>query len=156
MNDDAKLIDISAVVLAGFWVFGLLLFVCELGERVSLHFDMFAEELEQCNWCELPIKMQRMYLIFLADTQQPVQIECYANVILTRQTFQAVCMIWAICSIAHLLGTKCGKLNWFIKIVIFEFLLLISDNRNWMEIFHDTSPTGSLGLLLPDISCFIM
>lgn len=72
------------------WVVVLILLTFESGERVTYHFDQFGVELNQCEWDNLPIKMQRMYLIFLLDTQQPKFIEISGDIACTRKTFKNV------------------------------------------------------------------
>ena len=71
-------------------VFGYNFVICELGERVTDQFDQFGEELAQCEWNELPIEMQRMYLIFLSDTKHRLNIRSYGGIICTRETFKMV------------------------------------------------------------------
>lgn len=51
---------------------------------------MFDKELERCAWHTLPIQIQRMYLIFISDTQQTENIKCYGNIQCTRKTFEQV------------------------------------------------------------------
>lgn len=67
-----------------------ILFICEAGERVTTQFEAFAKELEQCNWYGFSIRMQRLYVFFLLDTQQPVNIQSYAGIQCTRDTFKNV------------------------------------------------------------------
>lgn len=71
-------------------VFGLFLLICEAGDRVATQFDLFGQELERCAWYVLPIKLQRIYLIFLSDTQQPKKIESYGGLICSRETLKRV------------------------------------------------------------------
>lgn len=73
-----------------FWVCVLNFSICELGEQVNHQFEIFGEELERCNWNNLPTELQRMYLIFLSDIQQPVNIQSYGGIICSRDTFEKV------------------------------------------------------------------
>lgn len=84
------LLEIFIGLLILMWAYGALFLVCEPGQRVTNQFEMFSEELQRCDWDELPIEMRRMYLIFLSDTQQPVNIACFFNVICSRETFKKV------------------------------------------------------------------
>lgn len=71
----------------------LLLFdflICEFGERLSSKYEMFHKKLHECNWYSLPIEIQRMYLIFMAHTQQTPNISCYGNFTCTPNTFKKV------------------------------------------------------------------
>lgn len=72
------------------WIFLNDLLACEFGERVTNQFDQFKERFERCQWYELLIGMQRMYLIFLLDVQQPTIIQSYAGIAGTRETFKKV------------------------------------------------------------------
>lgn len=90
LDENAKLIETFIVSISAIWIFGILFSICELGERMTYHFEMFGKELEQCDWHKLPIQMQRMHLIFLLDTQQPKNITCYGDILCTRETFKMV------------------------------------------------------------------
>lgn len=86
------LIETVPFLICGIWVFLIVLLYCEFGQRVADQFVMFDEGFERCDWNVLPMNMQRIYLIFLSDTQQTKYITCYFNLICTRGTFQSVCM----------------------------------------------------------------
>lgn len=87
---NSKLFETIGMSIIGFWVFFVAFVLCEIGERVTIQFELFGEEVERCDWHVLPIEMQRMYLIFLSDTQQPKHITCYGAVHFTRETFKEV------------------------------------------------------------------
>ena len=76
--------------MLAFWVFGLVFVACEFGERMTDQFESYGEELERCDWNLLPIEMQRMYLIFLTDTQQIKTIQCYFGIVCSRETYKKV------------------------------------------------------------------
>lgn len=69
-------------------VFTVILIVCEPGERVTKQFEHFGVKLDRCKWNKLPIEMQRFYLIFLSDVQQPKHIRSYGGIMCTRETFK--------------------------------------------------------------------
>lgn len=71
-------------------VFGLIFLMCEPGERVSTQFQLFDDELVRCNWYKLSIKLRQMYLIFLSDTEQPMNIVSYGGIQCTRETSKNV------------------------------------------------------------------
>lgn len=64
--------------------------LCELGEHVAQKFDTFNMELCQCNWYMFPIKIQRMFQIFITDTQKPKFIRTRGNILCTREVFKEV------------------------------------------------------------------
>lgn len=73
------------------WVFFYVFAICEPGERVAHQFDQFGVEFSRCDWNKLTsIGMQRVYLIFLSDTQQPRNLQTYGGIECTRETFKKV------------------------------------------------------------------
>ena len=80
--------SLTATIL--FWEYTMNFVFGEIGERVTDQFEQFGDEVGRCDWNELPIEMQRMYLIFLSDTQQPKQIQSYGGITCTREQFKAV------------------------------------------------------------------
>ena len=92
-DDNSKLFETMVLSLALFWIFVLNFAICESGERITHQFDQFHIEIGRCEWNKLPIEMQRMYLIFLSDTQQPVNIRSYGGILCTRETFKKVISI---------------------------------------------------------------
>lgn len=72
------------------WIIGLNFAICEPGERVTNQFDQFDMKLGRCEWHKLPVEMQRMYLIFVSDTQQPKNLQSYGGIAATRDTFKTV------------------------------------------------------------------
>lgn len=92
----AETLDFPQLATVGNVLVGILVtvfIVCELGQRVTDIFESFSMELEQCVWYLPPIKMQRMYLIFLAHTQQTPNIQGYGNITCTRDTFERVIVL---------------------------------------------------------------
>lgn len=81
------------VAVIEFWTLAFFFFICEPGERVTNQFEQFHVEFGRCEWTILPIEMQRMYLIFLSDTQQPTILQSYAGISRTRETFKKVHLI---------------------------------------------------------------
>lgn len=69
-------------------IFNLLL--CEPATRMSNHFDKFDEELHQCDWYLLPIELRRMYMVFLSETQNSIQITSYGGITCERETTKKV------------------------------------------------------------------
>lgn len=81
---------LTVASLEMFWTFIFILMFCELGEMVCNQFEMFNDSLEQCNWYSLPIEMQQMMIIFMANAQQPTWISGFGNILCTRDTFKKV------------------------------------------------------------------
>lgn len=89
-DDDLKPFEImiSAAVFLFLFVFNLL--TCEFGEKVAGQFEQFGVELGRCEWNNLPIGMQRMYLTFLFNIQQPRNIQIAGRIVCTCETFKRV------------------------------------------------------------------
>ena len=85
-----SLLEVTISIWILTWIFLFIFIICEPGERVSEKFEEFSNELGQCNWYALPSEMQRMYLIFLSDAQQPINIQCYGRILCSRETFKTV------------------------------------------------------------------
>lgn len=93
LDENSKPIEIVIQSLFVPVVFGFIIILCEPGERVTNQFEMFGEELERRTWYKLPIDMQRIYVIFLVNTQQDLSIECYGGTQCTRETLKKVCIL---------------------------------------------------------------
>lgn len=89
-DDNTKLFEITILSMLILWIFVLILMTTEFGERVTYNFDQFGMEFDRCEWNNLPIKMQRTYLIFLLDAQQPKNIQSYGDIMCTRKTLKQV------------------------------------------------------------------
>lgn len=101
MDGNSTAVEIVITTLFTIWVFVLTFLFCEPGERVSNQFESFGEELQRCNWYKLSMEMQRLYAIFLLNTQQPIIIESYGQLQCTRETFKRVIIsdqlfVWSI------------------------------------------------------------
>lgn len=73
-----------------FWSFAICAFFCEFGEMVTTASNAYDADVYCCGWYLLPIKMQKMYLIFKSNTQHPMIIRGYANIKCTREIFKEV------------------------------------------------------------------
>lgn len=89
-DDDSTIVEVIILAITILWIFGFNLIVCESGQRVTDQFDLFGLEFGRCDWNELSVEMQRMYLIFLSDTQQQKNLRSYAGIMCTRDTFKTV------------------------------------------------------------------
>lgn len=105
-----------------------ILMICEPGEWVAAHFEGFSKKLEQCNWHLLPIDIKRLYLIFLIDTQQPINIQCYGGILCTRDTFKKVALI---------INFDAVNLEYVIPNLVTFFRSL--DIKDWIFLLHGSS-----------------
>lgn len=89
-EDDWNKIEMGSTLVLIFWVFLFDIMVCEFGQWVAIRFEQFGEELEKCDWHLLPTELQRLHLIFLLNTQQEVNIQCYGGIPCTREISKKV------------------------------------------------------------------
>lgn len=74
-------------------VFVLIYCLCELGQKVTSYFGAFNTELCRCHWYFFPMKVQRMLVVFISDTQQPVFIKSSGNILYTRKVLKKVVVL---------------------------------------------------------------
>lgn len=73
-----------------FWSFAFIFFYCELGQAVTNQFNHFDDALCQCKWYLCAVDLQQMLLTFMSDTQQPMLLRGYANIVCARDSFKNV------------------------------------------------------------------
>lgn len=124
---------ITPTIFAVFTLFGVLFIFCNFGELVTAQFERFNRRLYRYKWYSLTIEMQKMYLIFVANTQQPVILSSFARIECTRETLKKVNMV-------HLLEffTIQIECNTFEKTFFFHFLLIL-DIKSRILLFHIAS-----------------
>lgn len=93
MDDDSQLIEMIISSMLACWTFMYMFLGSELGQRVTVAFEQFDDRLNLCKWYLLPIDIERLYLMFLFDTQHSVYIQCYGGILCARETFKKVVSI---------------------------------------------------------------
>lgn len=73
-----------------FWAFGVIGVYCCCGDMVTNGFEIISDELSQSKWYFFSLEMQKMLIIFSANTQQPAIIRGYGNITCSRETFKNV------------------------------------------------------------------
>lgn len=73
-----------------FWSFALIYAFSEMGEMVTIQFNDFEMELGQCNWHLFPLKLQRIYLIILANAEQSITVHGFGNIVCVRESMKRV------------------------------------------------------------------
>lgn len=92
-DQNANLVEMTffvAAIAEVFWSFAFIFFICECGEGVTSQFNNFDDKLCECKWYLFPMDMQKLYLIFMINTQQPTHISCYGNILCVREMFKKV------------------------------------------------------------------
>lgn len=72
------------------WAFAMIAFYCEFSQIMCDEFDLFNEELQNLDWHLFSVDMQRIFLMFILDTQQSTVVRGYGNILCTRETFKEV------------------------------------------------------------------
>lgn len=75
-------------VIEGLYVFGFILIFCEVGNQLADEFDTINGAVYKLNWKTYPNEIQRLMVIVLQVTQQPVQLAAYGNYPCSRETFK--------------------------------------------------------------------
>lgn len=70
-----------------------LFLLSEPGQRMTNQFERFGDEISKCDWYCLPVGLQKVYLIFLSDTQNSIEMTSYGNIICARDTAKKVSII---------------------------------------------------------------
>lgn len=89
-QSDFNAIELLFQLFLMVWSVVFVSLFCELGEMISKQYDEVDQQLFECNWYKFPVEIQRMLIIFTANTQQPVRILGYGNVLCTRDTLKKV------------------------------------------------------------------
>lgn len=79
------------IIFYGCWVFGLVFFTCELGQKFTDIFDKIANQCNnQLDWYLFPIAVQRMLSIVIINVQESLVWNCFGIVSGTRDQFKKV------------------------------------------------------------------
>lgn len=110
-------------------VISFIFLICEPGTKMSIQFAAYGEQVEQSAWYLLPIELQRMYMIFVSYTQNPIKLSSYGGIGCERVTSKVVKIVYG-----HEL--KFTFLN--------GFIMSFPDYQRSIFILYDASPTQGL------------
>lgn len=85
-------IDLSISILLSLF-FGCiadLFVICYLGKTATENFLTMADLMYKVNWHELPIELQRYFILMMANMQQPLYYHGFGVVILDLETYTSV------------------------------------------------------------------
>lgn len=83
------------VLLAGIANSTLNLFLyCFFGGFASDNFNKMATKLYKSDWLELPINLQKYFILMIGNVQKPLYYHGFGIVILNLETFTKVSWIW--------------------------------------------------------------
>lgn len=89
-DDNTEQLELINTFFLMCWSFILLFLFCEGGEQLTGEYNQFDEALCQCKWYLFPMDAQKMLLIFMPNSQQPLLIQSYGNLVCARNSFKTV------------------------------------------------------------------
>lgn len=90
MDHGSTLIEAITFIIQAFEAFVLIFATCELGEMVNGQFNMFNVKLNQCDWYLLPVDIQRIFVLTLVNSQNPITFCAYGNIPCSRKSLKKV------------------------------------------------------------------
>lgn len=72
------------------YAFGVIFFICKLGQRLTDAFGEIGVVIESFQWNLFSLEVQKLLIIILMVEQQPVYIECFGSTSGIRETFKKV------------------------------------------------------------------
>lgn len=73
-----------------FWSFGKAVVICENAQDITDTFDDFDYSIYQMDWWLFPLGIKRMLPLVLMNSQKPVVVQSFGNLICSRLTFKSV------------------------------------------------------------------
>lgn len=87
-KEDINLFVVGLSIIEALYGFGVILFACELGQRVTDLFFGINGMIELKEWYLYSNKMQKMLLLVMIVAQQPVEFQCFGSTSANRDTFK--------------------------------------------------------------------
>lgn len=72
------------------YAFGVVVAICELGQRLTNAFEEINDEIWQMDWYLFPSQIQRMLPTIMNLTQKKVAFKCFGSIAGSRETFKKV------------------------------------------------------------------
>lgn len=89
MHDPSNIPEILRLGSLTFWSYVQLFIICDASEHVTHRFEEI-DLYNQCKWYEFPSNVRRSMPIIIANTQRPIVISAFGNILCTRETFKMV------------------------------------------------------------------
>ena len=90
LQREHTLLILLAIIVYASYAFGVVLIICELGQRLTNAFEEICDTIENFDWYLFPLEIQQILPILLVGTQEPVVLECFGSISGTRDTFKKV------------------------------------------------------------------
>lgn len=72
------------------YAFSFVFVVCELCQRLTDGFNGVSKMFHAIDWLSFPMEIQRLLPIFIAISQQPIEIKVFGSITNSRETFKRV------------------------------------------------------------------
>lgn len=80
------------LIMCGMFALALVYNSCETGQRIANAFDGIDFTIDLYAWYLFPDDIQRMLPMIIANSQQPITLECFGSIACARQVFKSVCI----------------------------------------------------------------
>lgn len=70
------------------WSFGLVYIACEMSQRFCDALNEMDDDIGQLDWYLYPAEIQRLLLIIVENSQQPVIVKCFGSIACSRETLK--------------------------------------------------------------------
>lgn len=86
--------DFATLLIAvGFYTLNLFIY-CYFGKLATESFENMANHFFESNWYELPIDLQKYFVMMIGNAQRPIHYHGSGIAILNLDTFKNVCAVW--------------------------------------------------------------
>lgn len=81
---------LTTTILYACYAFGVALFICELGQRLTNAFGEIGDVIADFDWYLFSFEIRKLLPTLLMVAQQPVALECFGSISGSRDTFKTV------------------------------------------------------------------
>lgn len=130
---DHNLFILLVTISYASYAFGVVLLICELGQRLTDAFDELCDTIEGFDWYLFPIDIQRMVPTLLIAAQKQVVLVCFGSISGTRDTFKRVSATHQFAVTSHRFPNTCIA-------KYFDLSVLLSGSQFRTIVLHYNSP----------------
>lgn len=78
------------MIVEAFCAFGSVSVSCELGERFASAFEGVSDLIDQFEWYQFPLEVQKLLPTLLIHTQQRIALKCFGSISCDREALKSV------------------------------------------------------------------
>lgn len=90
-NSSLALVFIT--IFYAFYAFGIVIIICELGQRLTNAFEEIGDVIDEFEWNLFSLEIQKILPTILMVVQQPVELRYFGSTSGLRETFKKVCLM---------------------------------------------------------------